>query len=161
MPEKEVFELLGLPHRSTVYIDSSSYDYVSENGILRVEFEYFKLKHATFFGMEEATTVPLKEKKTNVINRDKYLREIDTHITSDELEFINRNVNAEKIQSTIGPPHSYIEYNVDGFELNAFVYNLNAGNKLLLVYKQNGTVGMAQIQDKDGEILKSIVEFEE
>lgn|GEM_PF-3319175 len=161
MPEKEVFELLGLPHRSTIYIDTSSYDYFNEYGILRVEFANHKLKDATFYGLNDANPVRLQEKKTIKIDSDKYLREINYNISSDELEFINSDTNSEKIQTTLGPPHDTAEYDLDGFILNAFIYNLSDGNKLYIVYKRNGVVGLAQIYNKDEEIVKEIVKMED
>jgi hypothetical protein len=128
---------------------------------LRVEFDFFKLNEATFFGKEDVTTVRLKEKLTGEIDSDQYLREIDTNITSDDLEFINIDTNSEKIQSILGPPHYYVDYDIGGLLLNAFIYDMKDGNEFLIIYKPNGSVGLAQIQNEDGKTVKDIVQFEE
>ena len=161
MPEKEVFELLGLPHRSTIYIDTSTYDYVNESGILRVEFRYFKLDAATYFGKDDVNIIHLNEDKIAQIDSNKYLREIKRDISSDDLEFINSNTNADELQTDLGPPHKITEYNLDGFMLNSFTYNLSDGNVLYIIYKQDGAIGAAWIETKDGQTYKEIVKLYE
>ena len=159
MPEKEVFELLGLPHRPTIYFDTSSYDYVNEDGILRVDFNYHKLDSATYFGKDDANIIHLKEDKITEIDSDKYLREIKRNISADDLEFINSNTNADELQTGLGPPHKIVEYELDGFLLNSFAYNLSDGNNLYIIYKQDGIVGKAWIETKDGQTYKEIVKI--
>jgi len=160
MPEKEVFELLGLPQKSKKYIDTSTHDYVSEKGILRVEFKFSKLETATFFGIDDVDNIQLSDKKVKEIDSEKYLRKINYNISSEDLGFINSDTDSNKIQTSLGPPHYYVKYEAEGFIANAFVYNLNDGNKLYIVYKQNGLVGIAQIQNKDGGTVKDIVQLE-
>jgi outer membrane protein assembly factor BamE (lipoprotein component of BamABCDE complex) len=161
MPEKEVVELLGLPQKSNTYIDTSSYDYVSESGILRVELSYKKLEKATFYEVDHATDIQLPEKKVTQIDSTKYLRKINYNISADESGFINNGTDSEEIQTNLGPPHYISAYDVNGFYVNAFVYNLKDGNMLYIVYKQNGLVGIAQIQNKAGETVKDIVQLDE
>ena len=157
MSKKEVFEALGQPHRSTEYINSSIYDYFIGDDLLRMEFKHNNLETAHYFGQDGADPIKLPDKGADEIDKNKYLKMIDYNLSSDDLEFISSDTNYKGIQSTLGPPHYITEYNLDGVILNAFAYGLKDGNRLIIVYKRNGLVGIVQIQNKDGETVKDIV----
>jgi outer membrane protein assembly factor BamE (lipoprotein component of BamABCDE complex) len=160
MPEKEIYEILGLPHRSTQYIDSTTYDYFIGDDLLRMELKYKKLYEADFFENDAVSPIWLQENKPDGVDGDKYLRTICYKISSDNCGFMGSDTNFEEVQSTLGPPHYISEYDLDGVILNAFVYKLSDGNRLYIIYKRNGLVGIAQIQNMKGEIVKDIVKVE-
>ena len=162
MKKKDTFALLGLPHRSTVNINSATYDYFVQNDLLRLEFKNNKLNEATLLGESNGKTVRLSEKKDEGYNVNQYLKEIHKNICNEDIEFITKNTNAEEIQDELGPPHDVVEYTLkSGLVLNAFSYSLDNKNILYIIYKSSGIVGIAQIENTSGELVKELVELHE
>ncbi len=161
MSEKQAIMLLGLPHRSNQKIPGhSSYDFYNGEGLLRIEFYYYKLDNATFFGQDEPRALPLSEKAIS-IDSTRYLKKINNNISTGDLEFIVENTNSVELQEKLGPPHSIVDYDIGGLLLNAFVYQMTDGNSLFVIYKPDGEVAVVQMQNKDGEVVKDIIEFDE
>ena len=161
MSEKQAIMLLGLPHRSDQKIPGhSSYDFYNGEGVLRIEFYYYELDNATFFGQDEPRALPLSEEAI-LFDSKRYLKKINNNISIGDLDFIVENTNSVELQEKLGPPHKIVDYDIGGLLLNAFVYEMPDGDSLFVIYKPDGEVAVVQIQNKDGEVVKDIIKFDE
>ena len=155
MTKNDVMSIFGLPHISNDKSNISTYDYSIEDELLRLVFENNKLYKATLFGNNDPVSIRLSEEK-NVETDKIYYKEINKNINNEDLEFLDNKTNSDELQETLGPPHK-IKKSLDGTG-NAFTYELNDGNILFILYKSNGLVAMAWVEDKKGVIIEEIIE---
>ena len=160
MSENEVFEVFGLPHKTNDFGVVTHY-YLTENFNLELDMVNKKLTTATLHTDNGVILIDLPAKEEKTIIKGKYIQPVKQRITESDIRFISDATTSETIQEKLGAPYKIVPYHLDdGFLINSFVYQLEDGNTLRIIYKYDGTVWRVWIEDGQGNETEVLVELE-
>lgn len=167
---EDVFDALGLPGATTEDYGVISYSYTIGNEYDYMEIKYIPDKDEIDLDMDicsiedkqgEENLLLLWSAGDRTIDRGKYKIPKRFDISEDELSFIGKSTTSKEVQQSFGAPHYYIELretNVEGVRGNAFVYELENGNVLKIIYFRQGYIIRAWMEDSNENEIKIYVD---
>ena len=162
MPERDLFDVFGLPHITRNRGVVKNYYYYIEDIVLHITINTSSNGcWAEISTKEKIEEIDLPNNSKLDIDHNKYLLPINDNISESSLHFINSNTDSSLIQNEIGAPYEIREYSLpDGLVVNSFVYKLNNGSILRIIYFPTSIVCRAWIEDTEGKEIKVIVELQ-
>ena len=157
---KDMYSVLGQPYSSNGF-SVTEYGYRMKEGTVQLKFDkYDQFLGAIIYLLEnEPEPTPFEIGEVD-IDTNKYKMQIRNDISENELSFIKQDPVSTVVQENLGAPHGSISNWDAETRTDVYYYNLTSGNTLKMTYERFGVISQAWIEDKDGDMIETIISYE-